>query len=69
MSRTSQRSNANLPPPSGRFHHHASLCIAAYVFLVAERAAFPPSAESGIPLLQALAVPETYRPRGAANPP
>jgi SRSO17 transposase len=25
------------------FHHHASLCIAAYGFLVAERAAIPPS--------------------------
>jgi SRSO17 transposase len=24
------------------FHHHAALCIAAYGFLVAERAAFPP---------------------------
>jgi len=26
------------------FHHHASLCIAAYGFLVAERCLFPPSA-------------------------
>jgi SRSO17 transposase len=26
------------------FHHHASLCIAAYGFLILERAAFPPSA-------------------------
>lgn len=26
------------------FHHHASLCIAAYGFLALERAAFPPSA-------------------------
>ena len=25
------------------FHHHATLCIAAYGFLIAERAAFPPS--------------------------
>ncbi len=25
------------------FHHHATLCLAAYAFLVAERAAFPPS--------------------------
>jgi hypothetical protein len=24
------------------FHHHATLCIAAYAFLVAERATFPP---------------------------
>jgi SRSO17 transposase len=26
------------------FHHHASLCIAAYRFLILERSAFPPSA-------------------------
>jgi hypothetical protein len=26
------------------FHHHASLCIAAYGFLILERSAFPPSA-------------------------
>jgi SRSO17 transposase len=26
------------------FHHHASLCVAAYGFLLLERAAFPPSA-------------------------
>ncbi len=50
------------------FHHHASLCIAAYGFLVAERAALPPSAERRTPRLQAPAVPETYRPRGAADP-
>jgi hypothetical protein len=24
------------------FHHHASLCIAAYAFLILERSAFPP---------------------------
>ncbi len=26
------------------FHHHASLCVAAYGFLVAERCLFPPQA-------------------------
>jgi SRSO17 transposase len=50
------------------FHHHASLCIAAYDFLVAERAAFPLSAERSTPLIQAPAVPKTYWPRGAADP-
>jgi SRSO17 transposase len=50
------------------FHHHASLCIAAYGFLVAERVAFPPSAGRSTSLIQAPAVPETYRPRGAADP-
>ena len=29
------------------FHHHASLCIAAYGFLILERSAFPPSARRG----------------------
>ncbi len=56
------------------FHHHASLCIAAYGFLVAERASIPPSAPCNTPPIQAPAVPETYRPRGArpqgaADPP
>ena len=50
------------------FHHHASLCIAAYGFLVAERAAFPPSAGRSTSLIQAPDVPKTYRPRGAADP-
>ena len=29
------------------FHHHATLCIAAYGFLVAQRATFPPAPPSG----------------------
>src|ERR1044071_2535192 len=29
------------------FHHHATLCIAAYAFLIAERARFSPSAHTG----------------------
>jgi SRSO17 transposase len=29
------------------FHHHATLCIAAYGFLVAERTRFSPSARAG----------------------
>jgi len=34
------------------FHHHATLCIAAYGFLVAERSSFPPPVlTSGQPLL------------------
>ena len=28
------------------FHHHTALCIAAYGFLVAEKAGFPPSPEA-----------------------
>ena len=50
------------------FHHHATLCIAAYGFLVAERAAIPPSAEWRPPSLSAPALPEGYRPRGTADP-
>ena len=50
------------------FYHHATLCIAAYGFLIAERATIPPSAEPRTPFLQAPAVPEGYRPRGTADP-
>jgi SRSO17 transposase len=50
------------------FHHHATLCIAAYGFLIAERAAIPPSAEPDTPPIQAPDIPRTYRPRGAADP-
>jgi SRSO17 transposase len=50
------------------FHHHATLCIAAYAFLVAERAAFPPSQARCGTIVEMLAVPQDYRPRGAANP-
>jgi SRSO17 transposase len=31
------------------FHHHATLCIAAYGFLLAERSRFSPSARAGAP--------------------
>lgn len=50
------------------FHHHATLCIAAYGFLTAERATIPPSAEPRTPFLQAPGVPDNYRPRGTADP-
>lgn len=48
------------------FHHHAALCIAAYGFLVAERAAIPPSATAPGRLVQAPPLPCGHRPRGAA---
>jgi SRSO17 transposase len=48
------------------FHHHAILCIAAYGFLVAERAAIPPSAPRSTALFATLALPQGYRPRGSA---
>jgi SRSO17 transposase len=50
------------------FHHHATLCIAAYGFLIAERAAIPPSGRRATRQREALALPQGYRPRGAADP-
>jgi len=41
------------------FHHHAVLCIAAYGFLVAERAAFPPPTPSGRHPFKQLRYPQT----------
>jgi len=48
------------------FHHHATLCIAAYGFLVSERETIPPSEAGSARLFEKTAVPETYRPRGSA---
>jgi len=47
------------------FHHHATLCIAAYGFLVAERSRFSPSAHIGNLGLSAAALPSGFRPRGS----
>ena len=47
------------------FHHHATLCIAAYGFLISERSLIPPSAPGRRPVLKAPAIPQDYRPRGA----
>jgi len=48
------------------FHHHATLCIAAYGFLVSERETIPPSAPRAAARLTQLALPADYKPRGAA---
>ena len=48
------------------FHHHATLCIAAYGFLISEQETIPPSAPRSAGLLQAPILPEGYRPRGSA---
>ena len=48
------------------FHHHATLCIAAYAFLISERETIPPSGPRPATLFTQLAVPQGYRPRGAA---
>jgi SRSO17 transposase len=50
------------------FHHHGALCIAAYGFLIAEKAALPPSAPETAWLVKATALPNGYRPRGGAGP-
>jgi SRSO17 transposase len=50
------------------FHHHATLCIAAYGFLVAERSRFSPSAHVGNLELSAPELPPDFRPRGSHPP-
>ena len=48
------------------FHHHATLCIAAYGFLIAERSRFSPSARAGQLQLALPEVPPDWKPRGAS---
>lgn len=48
------------------FHHHATLCIAAYGFLIAERGAFPPGGDIRSALRQP-PLSDGYRPRGSAR--
>ena len=47
------------------FHHHATLCIAAYGFLVQERAALPPSGPDSPALVTPRALSQAPRPRGS----
>ena len=51
------------------FHHHASLCIAAYGFMVSLRETFPPSAAPRTRPGQAPGLPAGHRPRGSPDPP
>jgi SRSO17 transposase len=48
------------------FHHHATLCIAAYGFLISERETIPPSGPRSAALFPEAAVPDGYRPRGSS---
>jgi SRSO17 transposase len=50
------------------FHHHASLRIAAYGFLVAERCPFPPRRRFTSARIKAPALPHGFQPRGAPDP-
>ena len=49
------------------FHHHATLTIAAYGFLLSERSAIPPSAERQASIFKAPRLPRGYRPRGSPD--
>jgi SRSO17 transposase len=51
------------------FHHHATLCIAAYGFLIAERSRFSPSARAGHLGFAATGPAPQFRPRGSPHPP
>jgi SRSO17 transposase len=50
------------------FHHHGTLCIAAYGFLISEQELIPPSAPRSAGMFEKPAIPDSYRPRGAADP-
>jgi len=47
------------------FHHHSTLCIVSYGFLVAERSRFSPSTRAGHLGLRAAKQPQNFRPRGS----
>ena len=47
------------------FHHHATLCIAAYGFLISERETIPPSGPRSAALFPQLGIPDGYQPRGS----
>jgi SRSO17 transposase len=49
------------------FHHHGTLCIAAYGFLVAERSRFSPSARAGQLDLRTQNIPPDFQPRGSPH--
>ena len=50
------------------FHHHGTLCIAAYGFLISERETIPPSGPRSTRMLTKPAISNGYRPRGAPDP-
>jgi SRSO17 transposase len=49
------------------FHHHATLCIAAYGFLAIERSRFSPSARAGRLELRAARIPPHFQPCGSSR--
>ena len=50
------------------FHHHITLSIAAYGFLISERESIPPSAPRRVVLGPQPSLPEGWRPRGSPAP-
>ena len=50
------------------FHHHGTLSIAAYGFLISEREMIPPSGPDRAAEIEKPALPSGYRPRGAPDP-
>ena len=50
------------------FHHHGTLSIAAYGFLISERERIPPSGPCCAAAIEKSALPSGYRPRGAPDP-
>jgi SRSO17 transposase len=50
------------------FHHHATLCIAAYGFLLSEKETFPPLVFDVLTgRFKKVALPKNYRPRGSPS--
>src|ERR1700751_1145124 len=50
------------------FHHHGTLSIAAYGFLISERERIPPSGPRSASGIQKIGLPSGYRPRGPPDP-
>jgi SRSO17 transposase len=50
------------------FHHHGTLAIAAYGFLISERERIPPSGPRSAAPIEKSSLPSGYRPRGAPDP-
>jgi SRSO17 transposase len=48
------------------FHHHATMCIAAYGFLISERETIPPSRPRPTTIFPTPVLPDGYRPRGSS---
>ncbi len=49
------------------FHHHATLCVAAYGFLISEKETIPPSGPARSWRGAQSCLPDGYRPRGSAT--